>query len=60
MRGNLMLPFMVFFPMIGAIVSYIIGRFSKSARNTAVLAVCALELALLRRGVAALTIPWKG
>ena len=36
MRGNSILLFMVLWPMIGAIASYIIGRFSKSARNTAV------------------------
>lgn len=46
MRGNIILLFMVLWPMIGAIVSYIIGRFSKSARNTAVFTVCALELSM--------------
>jgi len=45
MWGNLMLPLMVFLPMAGAIAGYVIGRFSKSARDAAVFAVCALELA---------------
>ncbi len=33
MRTNMILAFLVFYPMIGAFVSYIIGRFHKTARD---------------------------
>ena len=46
MRGNLILPLMAFLPMIGAIACYLIGRGSKPARNLAVFAVCAVDLAM--------------
>ena len=46
MRGNLILPLMAFLPMIGAIVCYLIGRVSKTARNLSVFAVCAVDLAM--------------
>ena len=46
MRGNMILPLMAFLPMVGAIVCYVIGRFSKTARNLAVFAVCAVDLAM--------------
>ncbi len=46
MRGNLTLPLMVFLPMAGAIICYLIGRANKGARNMAVFAVCAVNLAM--------------
>ncbi|MBR3502933.1 MAG: NADH dehydrogenase [Clostridia bacterium] len=46
MRGNTILPLMAFLPMLGAIVCYLIGRVSKPARNMAVFAVCAVDLAM--------------
>ncbi len=46
MRGNMILPLMAFLPMAGAIACYLIGRISKGARNVAVFAVCAVDLAM--------------
>lgn len=43
MEGNFMLPVLVFFPMAGAGISYLIGRKNKTARDYAANAVVILE-----------------
>ncbi|MDO5521056.1 MAG: complex I subunit 5 family protein [bacterium] len=43
MEGNLILLFLVLFPMVGAIASYLIGRANKEARNYFVAAVAVIE-----------------
>ena len=46
MRGDFLLGALVFVPMLGAIVSYIIDRFTKIQKGAAMTLICALELAL--------------
>lgn len=47
MRGNLILIFLVFFPIISGFISYIIGRKNRDARNYFAVFVCALEFVLI-------------
>ncbi len=47
MEGSFMLAFLVFFPMVGAGISYLIGRRSKDARDYAVNVVAAVEFAAM-------------
>lgn len=47
MEGNLILIFLVFFPIVSGVVSYLIGRKNKSARNYFAVFVCALELLVI-------------
>ena len=41
---NLLLPILVFLPMLSALISYLIGRKSKKLRDTFVIALCCAEL----------------
>ena len=43
---NLILPFMVIFPMISAVIGYIIGRKNKKARDIFACAITAVEFAM--------------
>ena len=60
-----MLAFLVFFPMIAAVISYLIGKGSKAKRDSFVIFACFAELAavaaalvmVIRGQVFALTIP---
>lgn len=47
MEGNLMLGFLVFFPMAGAGISYLIGRKNEAARDYAADVIVALEFAAM-------------
>lgn len=47
MRGNLILIFLVFFPIVGGFISYLIGRRNKDLRNYFAVFVCALEFILI-------------
>ena len=47
MEGNFMLVFLVFFPMIGAVVTYLIGRKNKAVRDYAADVVVVLEFAAM-------------
>ncbi len=47
MEGNGMLVFLVFFPMVGALVTYLVGRKNKTARDYAADAVTAVEFAAM-------------
>ena len=49
MQETLLLPAIVFEPMAGALITWLIGRRSKKARNFAALAVAAAELLLIIR-----------
>ncbi len=51
MLKNILLPLLVFFPMIGALCSYLVGRRSKTARNNVVAVVALIEAALAVYGV---------
>ncbi|MBO4235521.1 MAG: NADH dehydrogenase [Firmicutes bacterium] len=43
MNGQILLPFLVFWPMVGAFISYLIGRKNKSGRNLFADVVTAVE-----------------
>lgn len=47
MEGNVMLSFLVFFPMFGALASYLIGRKNKAARDYTADAIVIVEFALM-------------
>lgn len=47
MQGNKWLAFVVFFPMAGALLSYLIGRKKEKAVNSAAIFVAAAELAVI-------------
>lgn len=47
MEGNLILLFLVFFPIIGGFISYLIGRFNKKARDYFAVVVAAVEFVLI-------------
>ena len=47
MEGNLMLGFLVFFPMLGAGISYLIGRKNETSRDYAADVVVTLEFAAM-------------
>lgn len=52
MFGNIILPLLVFLPMVGALVSYLVGRISKSGRDRAVALIVLIEAAMAVAGVA--------
>lgn len=47
MSGDLVLIFLVFFPMIGGLISYALGRKSKDLRNYFAIFVCSLEFFII-------------
>lgn len=47
MEGNVMLAFLVFFPMLGSLVSYLIGRKNKTARDYAADVIVVVEFAAM-------------
>ena len=47
MEGNYMLPCLVFFPMIGALAAYYVGRKNKTARDYMANAIVILEFAVM-------------
>ena len=47
MRGNFTLLFLVLWPMLGGLLSYIAGRFNRRTRDYAADAVCLVELAVV-------------
>lgn len=47
MEGNLVLLFLVFFPIIGGFISYLIGRFNKKARDYFAVLVAAIEFVFI-------------
>ena len=46
MSTNILVPVLVFFPMVGALISYLIGIKSKKSRDIAVVAITVLEFIL--------------
>ena len=49
MTGTILLPVLVFFPMAGALMSYLIGRRNKNLRNLFAVLVTAAEFAMMIR-----------
>src|SRR5699024_7669590 len=47
MEGNLTLLFLIFFPIIGGFISYIIGRFNKKARNYFAVVIAMIEFVVI-------------
>lgn len=47
MEGNYLLLLLAFWPMIGALIGYILGRKSKSTRDYFAVFVCAVEMAIV-------------
>ena len=47
MEGNLTLIFLVFFPIIGGFLSYVIGRFNKNLRNYFAIFIAAVEFLII-------------
>lgn len=47
MEGNFLLLFLAFWPMIGALIGYMLGRKSKSTRDYFAVFVCAVEMAIV-------------
>lgn len=47
MEGNLTLLFLIFFPIIGGFVSYLIGRFNKNARNYFAVFIAGVEFLVI-------------